>query len=62
MFIGDRGERLEPGKYLLPAGIDVDEDGRIYMVDQYFRKLDVYRPANMDETDGYLGGAHISKK
>jgi DNA-binding beta-propeller fold protein YncE len=62
MFIGDRGERLEPGKYLLPAGIDVDEDGRIYMIDQYFRKLDIFRPADIGENDGYLGGAHLTKK
>ena len=40
---------------MLPAGIDVDEDGRIYMIDQYFRKLDIYRPADMKEEDGFLG-------
>lgn len=62
MFIGDRGERLAPGKYLLPAGIDVDEDGRIYMVDQFFMKVDVFRPAHLNEDDGYLGGAHLTQK
>ena len=34
-----------PAKYMLPSGIAVDEDGRVYVVDQWFRKIDVYRPA-----------------
>ena len=40
---------------MLPAGIDVDEDGRIYMIDQFYRKLDIYRPAALAENAGYLG-------
>jgi len=55
LFVGSRSERLDRATYMLPAGIDVDEDGRVYMVDQYFRKLDVYRPAALAETDGFLG-------
>ena len=55
MFIGDRSTTAEPAKYMLPAGIDIDEDGRIYMIDQYFRKLDIFRPAKLAETEGYVG-------
>jgi hypothetical protein len=32
---------------MLPAGIDVDSDGRIYVVDQFFRKVDIYRPVGV---------------
>ena len=55
MFIGARGTRAERAKYLLPAGIDVDEDGRIYFVGQFFRKIDIFRPASLATTEGYLG-------
>jgi hypothetical protein len=40
---------------MLPAGIDVDEDGRILMVDQFFRKVDVYRPVGLAREGGFLG-------
>ena len=39
---------------MLPAGLAVDEDGRIYMVDQYFRKVDVFRPVGLRPEDGWL--------
>ena len=55
LFVGDRSEKFDRAKYMLPAGIDVDEDGRVYMIDQYFRKLDIYRPVSLSETSGYLG-------
>lgn len=55
LFVGERSERFGPARYMLPAGIDVDEDGRIYMVDQYFRKMDIYRPVQISETEGYIG-------
>ena len=55
LFVGDRSEQPNRAKYMLPAGIDVDEDGRVYMVDQFFRKLDIYRPVRLAETDGFLG-------
>ena len=41
---------------VIDLGIDVDEDGRVYMVDQYFRKVDIYRPVTLGERDGFLGG------
>ena len=50
----DRAERDGPAKYMLPSGIAVDEDGRVYMVDQWFRKIDVFRPARLRPEDGYL--------
>ena len=41
--------------YLLPSGIYVDEDGRIYVVDQIHKKVEVFRPAALGPGDGYLG-------
>ena len=32
-----------PGRYALPAGVSVDETRRLYVVDQYFAKVDVIR-------------------
>ncbi|MFO1352083.1 MAG: 6-bladed beta-propeller [Gammaproteobacteria bacterium] len=55
LFIGDRSEKFERAKYMLPAGLAIDEDGRVYMVDQFFRKVDIYRPARLAETEGFLG-------
>lgn len=55
LFVGTRGTRADRGKYLLPAGIDVDEDGRVYFVGQFFRKVDVFRPAEIATDEGYLG-------
>ena len=55
LFVGSRSETAGPAVYMLPAGIDVDSDGRVYMIDQYFRKVDVFRPAELDEQAGSLG-------
>lgn len=55
LFVGSRSESDGRALYMLPAGIDVDEDGRVYMIDQYFRKLDIYRPAGLSADAGYLG-------
>lgn len=55
LFVGNRSENFGPANFMLPAGIDVDENGRIYMVDQYFRKLDIFRPAKIAESEGYVG-------
>lgn len=54
MFIGERSERDGPGRYMLPSGIYVDEDGRVYMVDQWFKKIDVFRPAALAADAGFL--------
>lgn len=54
MFIGERSEQDGPGKYMLPSGIFVDEDGRIYFVDQWFKKVDVFRPHALAAEAGYL--------
>lgn len=56
LFVGSRSEKPGRANYMLPAGIDVDEDGRVYMVDQYYRKLDIFRPATLGEKEGFLGG------
>lgn len=48
--VGGRGEDGGPGEFMLPAGIAVDPtDGRIYVVDQFFRKVEVFRPAGTPE-------------
>lgn len=56
MFVGNRSERDAPARYMLPAGIAVDGDGRIYMADQYFRKIDVYRPISLKAGEGFASG------
>ena len=53
MFVGQRGMG-GPGQFMLPSGIGVDEDGRVYFVDQFVRKVDVFRPAGLKETEGAL--------
>ncbi len=46
MAMGQRADSAEGGSYLLIAGIAVDQaDGRVYVVDQFHQKLDVFRPA-----------------
>ena len=55
LFVGDRSEAMQRATYMLPAGVEVDEDGRVYMVDQYFRKLDIFRPAALKENEGFVG-------
>ena len=47
-FIGGRSEQGGAGLFMLPAGIDVDEFGRIYFVGQFFRKVDIFRPVILD--------------
>lgn len=61
MFIGTRSDKNQPANYVLPAGIEVDEDGRIYVVEQYHRRLDVYRPYAMDETQGFAAPGKLRK-
>jgi len=61
--VGSRGSADEPAKYLLPSGIAVDEDGRVYVVDQFFRKVDVYRPASLQANTGFaVAGAGATPK
>lgn len=51
--VGSRSPVDAPAKFMLPAGIAVDDDGRVYMVDQYFRKVEVFRPAHLPATHAY---------
>jgi len=53
LSVGSRSERDGMAKYMLPSGIAVDGDGRVYMADQYFRKVDVYRPASLPADSGF---------
>ena len=56
LFIGQHSEQDRPAGYMLPSGIHVDEDGRVYFVDQWFRKIDVFRPARLQPGEGWLAG------
>jgi len=60
LFIGSRSTEPGAAKYMLPAGIGVDEDGRVYMVDQFFRKVDIYRPASIGPDEGFMGARAAS--
>jgi len=52
--VGARGNTDAPARFMLPSGIAVDRaDGRVYMVDQFFRKVDVFRPADLREGAPY---------
>ncbi|MBF0142276.1 MAG: 6-bladed beta-propeller [Magnetococcales bacterium] len=62
MFIGTRGKETDRASYLLPGMIAVDEDGRVYLVDQGYRKVDVFRPAALKESEGALGRAFEALK
>ena len=59
MFIGDRGNQLAPAKYMLTSGVACGEDGRIFIADQFFRKVDIFRPASIRADEGYIS---ISKE
>jgi hypothetical protein len=61
LSIGNRSNTDGPAKFSLPSSIAVDDDGRVYVVDQYFRKVDVFRPAALAEEDGYIGKNAIEK-
>lgn len=60
MYIGERSEANAPAKYMLPAGIFVDEDRRVYMVDQWFRKIDVFRPFSLAKGAGNFNKKNIA--
>ncbi len=48
MYLGNRGSSDKPAKYMLPSGVAIDEtDGRVYIVDQFFRKVDVFKPTKL---------------
>lgn len=48
--IGERYKGDQPGHYPLISGIAVDEKGSLYILDQYFRKLEILR--RLSDTDG----------
>lgn len=54
MAIGQHSESDGPAKYMMPSGIHIDEDGRVYVVDQWHRKIDVFRPARLKPEQGYF--------
>lgn len=56
LIVGGRASQQQdgPARFMLPVGISVDEDGRVYVVDQWFRKIDVFRPAKLAPNTGFL--------
>lgn len=53
LAVGVRSDKSGPTHSMLPAGIAVDSDGRIYFADQFYQKVDVYRPFALGPTEGY---------
>ncbi len=50
MWVGQRSTVPLPGRYMLPSGVAIDQsDGRLYVVDQFFRKMDIFRPIGTPE-------------
>ena len=43
LAVGQYGKENKPGQYGLINGIAVDETGRVYVVDQMFKKVEVIR-------------------
>ncbi|MDH5378284.1 MAG: 6-bladed beta-propeller, partial [Gammaproteobacteria bacterium] len=52
LHVGERSTAGGPGLFMLPAGIEVDENGRIYVIDQFFRKVDIFRPLELAPLKG----------
>ena len=61
MSVGVRDEKPGATHNMLPAGIAVDADGRIYFVDQFFRKVDVYRPIGLGPLEGFTNSTMLGK-
>lgn len=49
MPLGGLNRDPGPGNYALIAGISVDEGGRLYINDHYFKKIEVFLPLSEDE-------------
>ncbi len=62
MSIGQRSNTRGPAKYILPAGIDTDEDGRIFFVGQFYHKVDIFRPHALSADHGAIGQLIQSSK
>ncbi|MDH5324619.1 MAG: 6-bladed beta-propeller [Gammaproteobacteria bacterium] len=62
LFVGERSFKGGPAAYMLPTGIAVDEDGRVYVADQYYKKVDVYRPADLPPGQGFFAPVSNKKK
>lgn len=54
LAIGGRAERDEPGRYLLPSKVTVDDTGRLYVVDQFLHKVEVIRRLSDAEGQRWL--------
>jgi len=53
LAVGVRSAVKGPTHSMLPAGVAVDGDGRIYFADQFYQKVDVYRPIELGLTEGF---------
>ena len=50
--VGQSGNLDEPGRYALSSDVAVDDTGRLYILDQLFRKIDVIRPVRPNTAGG----------
>jgi len=48
--VGTRADQGASATYMLPAGVALDGDERLYVLDQWYVKLDVYRPLRRQTT------------
>jgi len=55
LAVGVGGGKDQPGHYMLPSGIAVDETNRVYVVDQIRRKVEVFRLLSQQEMDELSG-------
>lgn len=46
---GSRDQVDEPARFMLPAGVTVDERGNVYVVDQFLHKIEVFRRVSEEE-------------
>jgi len=49
LFVGQAGSG--PGQFHLPAGLYIDEEDRIYVVDQFNRRVQVFQYLKYPEED-----------
>ncbi|MBF0182573.1 MAG: hypothetical protein HQM03_21365 [Magnetococcales bacterium] len=54
--IGDRNAKDGPGVLASPSGVAVDETGRIYVVDQWLKKVEILRKLTRQEGQDILDG------
>ena len=60
LALGSRAAQDGPGRFSLPSGVACDETGRVYVVDQFFHKVEVLRRLGDAEGQQRLREAHAA--